>query len=224
MPTEESREELEQRYRKAAQDYFREHMDGTAPPETVSQATQREITLASFELLIARRADVHLFNELLVRYPSEGRQQTGDVVPDNMVVVHDGPLAVDDQYDMAVQPARPFWVLDYISDDFIRKDYRRNFNTYEGTLKVPYCLTFRTEAEELRLYHHNGERYVSVKPNARQRHAIPELELEVALLAGWVRFWYRGELLLRPAELQRELEEARAGQKAAPRLEDKREV
>jgi hypothetical protein len=35
------------------------------------------------------------------------------------------------------------------------------------------------------------------------------LELEVALLVGWVRFWYQGELLPLPADLQRDLDETR---------------
>jgi len=209
MPTEESREELEARYRKAAQDYFRQHMDGTAPPETVSQATQREITLASLDLVTTRRPDVHVFNELLVRFPSEGRQPAGEVVPDNMVVVHDGMLNVCDLYDTSSQPARPFWVLDYISDSYPRKSYHQNFDKYERSLKVPYCLTFKTDVRELKLYCHNGLKYVSVQPNVLERYAIPKLELEVALLDGWVRFWFRGELLSRPAELQRDLKQAR---------------
>jgi hypothetical protein len=50
MPTEESREELKERYRKAAQEYFRQQRDRN-PPETVSQATQREITLTSLDQL-----------------------------------------------------------------------------------------------------------------------------------------------------------------------------
>ena len=209
MPTEESREELKERYRKAAQEYFRQHMDGTAPPETVSQATQREITLATLDLLTARRPDVHVFNELLVRYPSEGPSPMGEVVPDNMIVVHDGPLAVYDVYDTSTQPAHPFWVLDYISDNYCRKNHHKNFDKYERLLKVPYCLIFKTDARELTLYHHNGLKYVSVKPNATGRCPIPELELELALLDGWVRYWYRGELLPQPADLQSDLDEAR---------------
>jgi chromosome segregation ATPase len=35
------------------------------------------------------------------------------------------------------------------------------------------------------------------------------VEIEIALLGRWVRFWHRGELLPLPADLQRSLEEAR---------------
>ncbi|HXG11209.1 MAG TPA: hypothetical protein VNK04_15735, partial [Gemmataceae bacterium] len=45
--------------------------------------------------------------------------------------------------------------------------------------------------------------------NRQGRYPIRELDVEVGLLEGWVRFWYEGELLPLPAELQRELDEAR---------------
>src|SRR5439155_18522708 len=63
--------------------------------------------------------------------------------------------------------------------------------------------------QELTLYRHNKRRYVSVKPNERERLPIPDLELEVVLLEGWVRFWYQRQLLPLPADLQRDLDEAR---------------
>jgi hypothetical protein len=204
MIPEESREELAERYEKAAQEYFREHMDGPAPPETATQGTQRHITLASLDLLTAARSDVHVFNELLVRFP-----RAGEVVPDNMVVVHDGPLEVDDVYDITAQPTRPFWMLDYISDNYPRKSYHKNFDKYERLLKVRYCLTFKTEFRELALYRHNGREYIRVEANDNGRFAIPELELEVALREGWVRFWRRGDLLLLPAEMQQQIDETR---------------
>src|SRR5205807_2592729 len=59
------------------------------------------------------------------------------------------------------------------------------------------------------LFHHDGTRYASVVPDAQGRRAIPELDLEVALLDGWVRFWFRRELLPLPGELQRQLDETR---------------
>jgi hypothetical protein len=37
--------------------------------------------------------------------------------------------------------------------------------------------------------------------------AIPELELEAALLDGWVRYWFRGELLPLSPDLQRRVDE-----------------
>src|SRR5262249_23491721 len=82
-------------------------------------------------------------------------------------------------------------VLEYVSKNNKRKDYEDNFRKYERELKVPYYLLFYPDNEELTLFHRRGSKYVSVKPNAAGRLAIPELELEVALLDGWVRFWFR---------------------------------
>ncbi|MGH7227537.1 MAG: Uma2 family endonuclease, partial [Gemmataceae bacterium] len=60
-----------------------------------------------------------------------------------------------------------------------------------------------------------GEKYVSVKPNTNGRCEIPELELEVGLHGGWMRYWFRGELLPLPAELQAELRSERQARLAA---------
>jgi hypothetical protein len=68
---------------------------------------------------------------------------------------------------------------------------------------------FVPDSQEMTLYRHNGEKYVSVKPNAHGRCEIPELELEVGLHGGWMRYWFRGELLPLPAELQVELQNER---------------
>jgi hypothetical protein len=45
-----------------------------------------------------------------------------------------------------------------------------------------------------------------VAPNEDGRLALPELEIEVGLLDGWVRFWHRGEVLRLPGELLKENE------------------
>jgi hypothetical protein len=55
------------------------------------------------------------------------------------------------------------------------------------------------------LFHLMEGKYVSVAPNAAERYAIPELELEATLLDGWVRYWFRGELLPLPGDLLRQL-------------------
>src|SRR6516162_9783950 len=114
MPTETSRILLSARYYQAAQDYLRglplEHF-----MEAVPQATQRKITLESLDLVHAQRPDVHVFNELLVQYPVPRQKRPGQVVPDNMVVLHAGPLNAEDNYVVSLQPARPFWVLEYVS-------------------------------------------------------------------------------------------------------------
>jgi Uma2 family endonuclease len=194
-------------YAKAADDYLRslplEHFMESTP-----QATQREITLESLALVKARRPDVHVFNELLVQFPIRGRRRPAQVVPDNMVVVCEKPIQAVGSYDVPLQPVRPFWVFEYVSPSNKRKVYEDSFEKYER-LKVPYYLVFYPDTQEVTLFHHQGEKFVSKKPNRRGRLAIPELDMEVALLDGWVRYWYRGELLPLPADLQRDLDEAR---------------
>jgi hypothetical protein len=74
---------------------------------------------------------------------------------------------------------------------------------------VPYYLLFYPEAQELSLFRHTGEKFVTVTPNEHGRLAIPELELEAAIHDGWVRYWFRGELLPLPGDLKRALDEAR---------------
>ncbi|MBO0697656.1 MAG: Uma2 family endonuclease, partial [Zavarzinella sp.] len=192
-------------YEAWAQEYLR-----SLPPEhfmeAKGQSTQREITLESLALVKARRPDFHVFNEMLVQYPLPGQKRPGQVVPDNMVVLSREPLEAESSYNLPLEPARPFWVLEYVSKNNKRKDYDDNFDKYEKELRVPYYLTFYPDNQELTLYRLQGKKYVSVKPNRHGRFAVPDLEIEVALRDGWVRFWYRGELLPLPADLQRELE------------------
>jgi Uma2 family endonuclease len=209
-------------YEEAAQEYLRrlplEHFI-----EATTQATQREITLESLALVRARRPEVHVFNELLVQYPVRGKRRLGQVVPDNMVVLTTERIRAGTSYNVPLEPAPPFWVLEYVSKTNRRKDYEDNFRKYERELKVPYYLVFYPETQDLTLYRHNRRRYVSVKPNRRGRYPLRELDLEVGLLEGWVRFWYEGELLPLPAELQRELDEARRlAQEASQRADEEK--
>jgi Uma2 family endonuclease len=194
-------------YYEAAQAYLR-----SLPPEhfmeAVPQATQRKITLESLDLVQAQRPEVQVFNELLIQYPLP-RHKIGQVVPDNMVVVHGEPIEAEGSYDVLFQPARPFWVLEYVSQGNKRKDYEDSFKKYERELKVPYYLLFYPDGQEMTLYRHNGKKYVTVKPNEHGRVPLPELDLEMAILGGWVRYWFRGELLPLPADLQRQLDETR---------------
>jgi Uma2 family endonuclease len=177
--------------------------------EAVPQARQREITLESLALLKARRPDLHVFNELLVQYPRPGRRKLGQVVPDNMVVLSDQPIRARSSFNVPAQPARPFWVLEYVSKSNPRKDYEDSFDKYEQELQVPYYLVFYPDNQEITLYRHTDTKYVAVKPNKHERCPIARLDLEVGLLNGWLRYWYQGELLPLPADLQRELDEAR---------------
>jgi Uma2 family endonuclease len=206
------------RYYEAAQAYLhslpQEHF-----MEATAQATQRKITLESLDLVSARRPEVQVFNELLVQYPLRG-DKIGQVVPDNMVVVHPEPIVADGSYDVLFQPVGPFWTMEYVSNSNKRKDYEKSFQKYERDLKVPYYLLFYPDGQELTLYHLKGKKYVSVKPNEAGRYALTELELELALLDGWVRYWYKGELLPLPADLQRDLDEARRQLAEATRRAD----
>jgi Uma2 family endonuclease len=195
-------------YEAAAQDYLR-----SLPPEhfmeALGQSRQRAITVESLALVEARRPKFHVFSEMLVQYPLGGTRRLGQVVPDNMVVLTRRPIQAVTSYNLPLEPAGPFWMLEYVSKHNKRKDYEDNFDKYERQLKVPYYLTFYPDAQELTLYRHTGEKYVSVKPNRQERLAIPHLKLEMALREGWVRFWYEGRLLPVPAELQRDLDEAK---------------
>ncbi len=199
---------LEIAYDEAAQAYLR-----SLPPEhfmeATPQATQREITLESLAVVKAQCPGMHVFNELLVQYPYGEESTIRQVVPDNMVLRSKKPIEAVGSFNLPLQPVAPFWVLEYVSKNSKRKDYEDNFDRYEHELKVPYFLLFYPDNQDLTLYHHTGRKYVSVKPNEHGRHAIPEFELEVALLDGWVRYWFRGELVPLPADLVRALEEAR---------------
>ena len=99
MPAQTPRVLLQIRYYQAAQDYLRK-----LPPEhfmeATPQATQREITLESLDLVHARRPAVQIFNELLVQYPVEGRKKPKQVVPDNMVVLHPEPIKAEGSFDV----------------------------------------------------------------------------------------------------------------------------
>lgn len=208
MPIQKPRPLLRREYEEAADMYLRslplEHF-----MEAIAQGKQREITLASLALVKARRRDMYVFNELLVQYPLRGKPQFGQVVPDNMVVLCDEEIEANGSYDLPFQPAGPFWMLEYVSKYNKRKDYEDNMRKYERELKVPYYLLFYPDARELTLFHLKSRKYCSVKPNAHGRYAIKELEVEVALLEDWVRYWHRGELLPLPAELHRDLDETR---------------
>ena len=208
MPTQKPRSLLRIEYEESAEAYLRglplEHF-----MEATAQGKQREITLESLVLVKARRSDVHVFNELLVQYPRRGKPTIGKVVPDNMVVVWPEPIQAKGSYDLPFQPVGPSWMLEYVSKHNKRKDYEDNMHKYEKELKVPYYLLFYPDAGEMTLYRLRGRTYRSVPPNEQGRHAIEPLELEVALLDDWVRFWYKGELLPLPADLQRDLDETK---------------
>jgi Uma2 family endonuclease len=191
-------------YDRAAEEYLRslplEHFMEATP-----QATQREITVESLALLRIRRPDMQYFNELLVQYLFQGG--LGQVVPDNMVILSTQLSQARTNYAVELEPARPFLVMEYVSPRSERKDYEESFRKYEQELKVPYCLLFHPENQDLRVYHHDGEHYVRLEPDLNGRCLITDLDLQVGLHQQWVRFWHQGQLLELPSELQQRLDE-----------------
>jgi Uma2 family endonuclease len=189
-------------YDRAAEAYFRS-LPFERFMEALPQATQRMITLESLDLLRARRTEVQVFNELLVQYFFKGRLRR--VESDNMVRLSLDKLRTKMSFNVELEADQPFLVLEYVSPASHRKDYHDSFQKYERELRVPYCLLFYPEMQDLQLHCLEGTRYRRVAANAHGRYAIPELELEVGLLDGWVRFWHRGELLPLPADLEKQL-------------------
>lgn len=185
--------------------------------EATAQARQREITLESLALVTARRPDFQVFNELLVQYPKGRQQKPAQVVPDNMVVIWKDPIKAQGSFNLPLQPTGPWWVLEYVSKFNKRKDYEDNLERYERDLKVPYYLLFYPDTQDLTLYRHTSRKYLSVKPNGHDRYPLPEQKIEVALVDGWVRYWYQGKMLPLPGEMQQELEQERETRKALER-------
>ncbi len=211
VATEKPRALLHLEYENAAQEYLRflrtehpEHFMEAAP-----QAYQRKVTVASLDLVSAQRPEMQVFNEMLVQYPYGRPKRIRQVVPDNMVAVHKEKLKAVSSYNVPLLPVGPFWVMEYVSQGNKRKDYEDSFTKYERELKVPYYLLFYPDNQELTLFRHTGRKYRTVTANENDRYPIPELDLEVGLLDGWVRYWYKGELLPLPADLLRQLQEAR---------------
>jgi hypothetical protein len=134
-----------------------------------------------------------------------------------MIRESDQPPVSETSYILEAEKVLPLVVFEYVSPASYRKDYQTNFRRYESELKVPYYVLFYPEKQDLRVHRNTGTAYELTPPNAAGRYPIPELELELGLLDGWVRFWYRGELLPLPAELQEQVEKEREGRAQAER-------
>jgi Uma2 family endonuclease len=210
---------LKQVYEEAERRYLE-----SLPPEhfmeAVPHARQREITLESFAVIHALRPEIQCFNELLVQYPRPGHDpyDPGQVVPDNFVVISPEPIFARGSYMTPLQPVPPFLVLEYVSASSKQKDYRDNFCKYERELCVPYYLHFDLDQISIHLYRWTPQGYEALPPNEQGRHVIPELEIEVALVGDWMRFWFRGELVPLPAELLSSLESERQARRHAQEL------
>ncbi len=191
-------------YETAAWEYYQtlpmEHFMEATP-----QATQRIIAAESFDLLKTRRGDIQYFNELLVQYWFEGKLRR--VVPDNMLVIGDVPEHRRSSYATELEPASPFMMFEWVSDSSEGKDYGETFRKYEQELRTPYCLCFHPDKGKWDVYHHDGQEYVHLEPGLGGRVAIPELDLQVGLYEGWIRFWYQGQLLEIPAEQAQRLDQ-----------------
>jgi Uma2 family endonuclease len=205
-------------YERAAREYC-ESLPLEHFMESTPAATQRKITLESFDLIHATRPDVWCYNELLIQYPVTGIRDIGRVVPDNLIVVHDQPLRGTGSFNTPFEDASPFLALEYVSEGTQRKDHVDNMRRYERDLKVPYYLLFEPDKKQAVLFKLSAgkRKYVSVRPNRDDRLEVPELELEAGVLDEWVRFWFRGKLLPLPAELATELEEAKRQLRRAQR-------
>jgi hypothetical protein len=52
---------------------------------------------------------------LLVQHPRRGQRKPGQVVLNNMVVLTDQRIRAGSRYKVPLEPAGPFWVLEYVS-------------------------------------------------------------------------------------------------------------
>jgi Uma2 family endonuclease len=192
-------------YERAARDYC-ESLPLEHFMESTPQQAQRKMTLSSFELVHRERPDVWCYNELLIQYPVNGDVRELDrVVPDNLIVLHDGELNGTGSFNTPFEQAQLLMAMEYVSPSTRRKDYEDNLPKYE-VLRMPYYLIFEPEMKEIVLFRLNRRRTLqSVKPNAAERYAIPEIELEIGLYDGWMRYWFRETMLPLPAELAQTL-------------------
>lgn len=193
-------------YERAAREYC-ERLPPEHYMEATPQATQRRITLASFAALNGRVPGLHLFNELLVQEFVKGSLR--QVVPDNMVVL--GELEPRERnYYCPEEEGRPvFWALEYVSPNTRRKDYVRNREIYERELEVPYYMIFDPDRELAMLLRlgDDGQYAMAAQDAETERYLLPELEMELGLVGGWVRYWHKGEMVPLPAELRAQTEE-----------------
>ena len=178
--------------------------------KSVAESEQRHITNTSLDMLASKRSDVHVYGELLIQWRNE-KGKLRRVVPDNMIVLAEERPDVTMNFAIEVQKSRPFFVLEYVTETNKRKHHQKSYGKYEAELKVPYYTIFQLDDRKLSLlaYDKKQGKYQSLPPNQNGRYAIRELDLEVGLLDGWARFWWKGALLLTTTELHAEVVEAR---------------
>jgi len=184
--------------------------------EAGPQSTQREITLESLALVRPLWPEFRVLNEMCLQYVHEG--EIKHVVPDNMIVLSSKDLGTIGSLPLPQENVQPILALEYVSPSSTRKDYHDNFVRYEQDLRIPYYLVFYPEKQDLRLFRLNGESYEKLSVNEQGRFPIAELNLEVALHERWVRFWFSGDLLPLPAELQSTVDQLKARIQEAEQL------
>lgn len=169
--------------------------------ESTGSQFQRSITDFSLTLLRTRHSPhLAVFGELLVLYPFDNKVRR--VVPDNFVTLGLPPVERSIYSFRVNETNRPFWVLEYVSEPTQNKDYNESFVKYEEHLQVPYCTLFHPETKRLSMFAHDGTGYQEMSVDSQGRFLIPELELRVGLLGGWLRYWHRDELLPTALELE----------------------
>lgn len=211
MTEAQDRFELLSKYSETAYWYIERHCHDDVEP---AQAKQRDITRWSFEVVRGARPDVQPFTNLLIQFPAGDNEAPDWIAPDNSVFVHAAPLDIGNSFDIPFQPVRPFFVLEYLTEAN-RRRIQENYELCERKLEIRYYLRFDFNASTLELFKLDGGKYSTILPNAFGRYAIPELELEVALLDKWVRYWFRGELVPLPGDLLKERDAERKARQAA---------
>ena len=198
-------------YNDAAEEYL-EFLKKEHPEHfmlSVAQATQRHLTDTSLDFVAARRPDMHVYSELLIQW-RDHKNRMRRVMPDNMVVLAEKKPKVNTNFAIPIQPAGPFLVIEYVSKANPRKDYHKSYDKYEAELKVPYFLLYYADDQKLSLLEFDKRKgkYASVKPD-EGRCAIREIDLTVGLLDGWVRYWWKGQLMPTTAEWYAEAKQKR---------------
>ena len=137
---------------------------GSLPPEhfmeATPQATQRKITLESLDLVHARRPDVQVFNELLVQYPLPRRKKPGQVVPDNMVVIHAGADQSRGQLRRALATGPSVLGAGVRVQEQQTQGLRRQHGQVRARAESAVLPAVLPRRQEMTLYQHTGKRYV----------------------------------------------------------------
>ncbi len=167
------------------------------------QARQRQITAWSLAVVAGVRPDIRTFTAVLIQDGPPGRDDPWQIVPDNFVVRAAKPIVVQDHYDVPFESARPFVVFDYPSTPLQRKRTGRRLGQYQDNFAVPCVVVFDPEQHGLELHRLVGGMFVPAGVNAVGRCEVPELELELGVVEGSMRFWFRGERVPLPGELLR---------------------